>query len=80
MKGNCIIDIIIVKTFSNIHSYFMKYLFKIKEIKTTKPDMCKLNLAAFDANRVRPAGKAIRAYGPTFGTVLIFLQSIVSFD
>ena len=42
--------------------------------------MCKLNLAAFDANRVRPAGKAIRAYGPTFGTVLIFLQSIVSFD
>ena len=58
----------------------MKYLFKIKEIKITKPDMCKLNLAGFGANRVRLAGKAIRTYGPIFGTVLNFFQSIVSLD
>ena len=41
-------------------------------MKTTKPDMCKLNLIAFNTDQVCLAGKTIRTYGPTFGTVFSF--------
>ena len=62
------------------HSNFMKYVFKTKEIKVIKPDMCKLNLTAFSANQVCFAGKIIRAYGLTFGTALDFFNQIACLD
>ena len=55
----------------------MKYVFKRKEIKVIKPDMCKLNLTAFSANQVCFAGKTIRAY---ICTALDFFNQIACLD